>query len=97
MSTNSRELNYIALAACIIGNISPDVALKSVLPEMRSNKSKTAAARTAIVGDTEEMIRMRSEGMTFEKVGEQFGVSAGSVCQRIRRYEMRMGNEKEAG
>lgn len=69
--------NYLALYLCIKEEYSPDKALIA-LGFIRNYKSINQE-------DTEEMIRMRSQGMTYKEIGKIFGTTSDTVYQRIRR------------
>lgn len=74
---------YIALAACILTDKSPEQAFKSLWRENIVPKSGRPVG--PVTEDTIKMAQMR-ETMTFKQVGEQFGITAGAVYRRIQRY-----------
>ena len=40
--------------------------------------------------DTEDMIAMREQGMTYREIGEIYGMAESSILKRIKNYEKRI-------
>ena len=80
--------NYIALLGCILSHRTADAAIKSVF-NSRDGSENMGRPLEPINQDTVSMAEMQKT-MTYEQVGEQFGLSAGAVFVRIKRYKLRM-------
>jgi hypothetical protein len=61
------------------------------------HKSKRTKKKRYVPNDTElfEMQKLRDEGMSYEKIGSMYGVSAEAIRMRLRKFrkkrEMRVG------
>lgn len=75
--------NYYALLICIIR---PDYNIDRSLQAMVDGEI-TKTRNTAVKkDDVEDMIRMKSEGMTHKEIGEIYGMTKDAVHKRIQRY-----------
>jgi hypothetical protein len=88
ITMTGNEDNYIALMACILSNKSADAAIKSIF-NSRDGSENMGRPLAPINQDTVSMAEMQKT-MTYKQVGEQFGLSAGAVFVRIKRYKLRM-------
>jgi hypothetical protein len=79
--------NYIALAACILSDKSPDAAFRSVFGDRIDERSGRPVG--PVNKDAARMIEMYRT-MTYEQVGREYGISAGAVFCRIKRYKERL-------
>ena len=72
------EENYIALLVSIIKNTSIDEALHSVFREGAHKPNM------GYVTDKAECMReMKRSGMTYQQIGDQYGVNPGTVYRHI--------------
>lgn len=81
------EDNYIALAACILSNKTVDAAFRAVFHDSIDERSGRPAG--PVREDTVRMVELQ-KSMTYEQVGEQYGITAGAVFCRIKRYKKRI-------
>lgn len=84
---NALEDNYIALAAYILSNKTVDDAFRSVFHDRIDERSGRPSG--PVREDTVRMVELQ-KSMTYEKVGEQYGITAGAVFCRIKRYKKRI-------
>lgn len=68
--------NWYALCVAIVKNVLPEQAF--VLLEGQS-VYKTIWGKS----NTTDMLRMRQQGMTYNAIGEIYGISGSAVCKRI--------------
>lgn len=88
--TDGLEANYIALAACILSDKSPEVVLRNIFPEFSSINYRKMVTGNHTASDeiVVQMIQMRKT-MTYKQIGDYFGITAGAVYHRIKRHAMR--------
>jgi len=76
--------NYYALLICILRpDYSIDRSLQAMMDEVITKKRNTSITKK----DIEDMIRMKEQGMTYEKIGQLYGLSKDAVFKRIKRYK----------
>ena len=83
--------NYYALAMSILANCTPDHA-------MLEFQLKAIRQTTASFDDdqqTETMLQMRKEGITYRAIGEWAGISDQATYQRIARWKLRHDPDTE--
>lgn len=69
--------NYYALLICI---------LKPVTVEQGFNFMAGKTTKAIIKDDIHDMIAMKQQGMTFEAIGELYGLTKGAVYRRLKRF-----------
>ena len=74
---------WFALLVAIIRPVGPDDAFYLLETGMK------IGIQEYVDIETEAMIQMRDEGYTWEYIGECFGVSKSSACQRVKRIKQR--------
>ena len=82
LSTRDTLPNYYALAMSILANCTPDHAMLEF--QLTQNKPTTASFDDD--QQTETMLQMRKEGITYRAIGEWAGISDQATYQRIARY-----------
>ena len=76
--------NYYALLICILRpDYSIDRSLQAMMDEVITKKRNTSITKK----DIEDMIRMKEQGMTYEEIGEIYGLTKGAVYRRIKRFK----------
>ena len=75
---NGIEYNYCALAICILTNCLPEHAFARL--DNKNTKVRLSEQ------DTEDMIELKKT-MTYQKIADIYGVSADTVCRRVKKYK----------
>lgn len=74
--------NYYALLVCILRPVTIEKSF-DLLDGKITKKNNTSISKK----DIEDMIRMKQQGMTFEAIGEVYGLTRGAVYRRIKRFK----------
>lgn len=75
--------NYYALLICIIRpEYNIDKSLKFMM-EGKIARRNNSLSRS----DVKDMISMKQQGMTYEEIGEIYGLTKGAVYRRIKRFK----------
>ena len=74
--------NYYALLICILRPVNIERSF-----DMLSGKITKVQNKTITRGDVLDMIRMKQQGMTFEAIGELYGISKQAVYRRLKRFK----------
>lgn len=73
--------NYYALLICILLPVTIEKSF-DLMEGRITKKRNTAITRN----DVKDMIRMK-QSMTYEEIGEMYGISKQAVYRRIKRYK----------
>lgn len=73
-----REICYLALAVCILTNLTPEQAFERVAPESGGRVKHND-------NDIIEMIKLKKT-MTYAQIGQIFNISANTVYRKIKKY-----------
>lgn len=75
--------NYYALLICIVR---PDYNIDRSLQFMLDGKI-IRRDNSLQKCDVKDMISMKQQGMTYDEIGELYGLTKGAVYRRIKRYK----------
>lgn len=75
--------NYYALLLCILR---PDYSVERSLQAMMDGVFTKRRNMTIKANDIKDMIQMHQQGLTYEKIGEAYGITSQAVYRRIKRY-----------
>ena len=81
---NALAENYYTLALCLLSDMAVEQALKYYSLE---------ADRPRVTGkekQTEEMLRLRQQGMSYEQIGNMYGLTRATVYTRLKKYTGRV-------
>lgn len=73
--------NYYALLICIVRPATIEQSFD--LLDGRITKIQNKSITT---NDVQDMIRMRQQGITYEEIGQMYGLTMQAVYMRIKRY-----------
>ena len=82
-----KEISYMALAVCILTDLSPEEAFNRLYPPTWAEKMAVSNALAVTI------IEMRSQGMGYAEIGRQLGMGRGTVYRRIQQYRERLKRE----
>lgn len=74
--------NYYALAISIIKGLPPEQSFELLSTGRIKQKCN--------LEDTEDLIKLKDQGMTYAELGEVFGISASAAYRRINRAKRRL-------
>jgi len=74
--------NYYALLICILKPVTIEQGF-DLLDGRITHRNNMAITNE----DIEDMIRMKQKGMTYQQIGDLYGLSWDSVRRRIKRYK----------
>ena len=77
------EDNWCVLGLCIFKKITPEQALLT----FRGKQPKQDICSDRIV----DMCKMRKQGMTYQEIANQYGITASGVFRNIKRYAKKTG------
>ena len=79
--------NYHALTLAIMNpKFSVDKAVRRIMPGTLNDTTQ----RKTSPEENEDMLALRSQGLTYREIGEIFGIKADAVYNRIRRIRERV-------
>ena len=87
------EICYMALAVSILANCLPEQAFEKLDPQHARIGSNGGRPSTLTDMDTEDMIRMRQQGLAYKEIGEIYGINASAAHHRIDRYIKKSGKD----
>ena len=87
-----KEISYLALAMCILTDLSPEQALNRLCPPRLCPGTGDRLSVANEAGAT--MYEMRQRGMGYADIGRQFGMSRGAVYRRIQQYKKRLERDE---
>ena len=77
----TEEIGWLSLALCIFKSLTVEQAFQAIAPDpFKSNKELYQE-------QTQEMYRLKTQGMNNKEIGEIFGIDPSTVSTRLRRYE----------
>lgn len=76
------EENYYAFLICILKPVTVEQSFDMMDGKVAQTKNLAITSE-----DIEDMILMKQQGMTNQKIGELYGISEEATCKRIKRYE----------
>ena len=87
---------YLALALCILTEYDPDEAFDVIVPvggsayrrEVRASRHRE---------ETEDIIRLKNQGMHAYELAYLFGVTANAIYARIRKHKLRYSGGGQRG
>lgn len=77
--------SWIALAVCILTPKTIEQAFNDLVEDPRVDLRKQKMV------DTVDMIRLRENGLTYQEIGEIFGLKRDVVFVRIKRFKQKQG------
>lgn len=79
--------NYYALLIAIFKDCLADEAFQLLDTGNCGYKYKRSADDSAKI---EEMIELKNQGYTYQRIGDIYGIARNTVCEKISRYKKRM-------
>ena len=76
--------NYYALLICIL---KPDYSIERSLMAMVDGVLTKVQNKSITKSDVTDMIQMKGQGMTYQKIGEIYSLSWDAVRRRVKRYK----------
>jgi hypothetical protein len=74
--------NYYALLICILKPVTIEKSF-----ELINGKFTKVQNKSIDNTDVKDMIRMKQQGMTYQGIGEMYGLTDQAVYRRIKRYK----------
>ena len=77
----TEEIGWLSLALCILKPCTIEQAFQVIAPD------PNITYKDLYQQQTEEMYRLKTQGMNNKEIGEIFGIDSSTVSTRLRRYE----------
>lgn len=74
--------NWYAFCIAILKNVTPEKAFQLYRAGKSSRKNTSIKQE-----DVLNMIKLKSQGWTYKKIGELYNLSSQAVCKRIKYYQ----------
>lgn len=77
----TEEIGWLSLALCIFKPLTVEDAFQIIAPDPEAPKSRELCRQ-----QTEEMFKLKGQGMTCAAIADLYGVSIDTVRGRLKRY-----------